>query len=70
MVMKSFNMDWFFEVAINKPNSTEIHDHWGRKDLVWRPWIDKRNAGRPPTKFTNDLVKATTNWRSIGEANI
>ncbi|KAI8439116.1 hypothetical protein MSG28_012974 [Choristoneura fumiferana] len=50
---------------------------WGRKLLEWRPRIGKRSVGRPPTRWTDDLVKAAgvrwmqaaanrSNWRSVG----
>lgn len=29
------------------------------KDLEWRPLIGKQNVGRPPTRWQDDLVKAT-----------
>ncbi|KAI8425468.1 hypothetical protein MSG28_007213 [Choristoneura fumiferana] len=31
---------------------------WGRKVLEWRPRIGKFSVGRPPTRWTDDLVKA------------
>ncbi|KAI8431986.1 hypothetical protein MSG28_004515 [Choristoneura fumiferana] len=45
---------------------------WGRKVLEWRPRIGKRSVGRPPTRWTDDLVKAagSRNWRSVGEAYV
>ncbi|KAI8424129.1 hypothetical protein MSG28_002725 [Choristoneura fumiferana] len=54
---------------------------WGRKLLEWRPRIGKRSVGRPPTRWTDDLVKAAgvrwmqaaanrSNWRSVGEAYV
>ncbi|KAI8441130.1 hypothetical protein MSG28_009382 [Choristoneura fumiferana] len=50
---------------------------WGRKVLEWRPRIGKRSVGRPPTRWTDDLVKAPgsrwmqaaasqSNWKCSG----
>ncbi|KAI8421549.1 hypothetical protein MSG28_009582 [Choristoneura fumiferana] len=50
---------------------------WGRKVLEWRPRIGKRSVGRPPTRWTDDLVKAAgsrwmqaaasqSNWKCSG----
>ncbi|KAI8421117.1 hypothetical protein MSG28_008210 [Choristoneura fumiferana] len=33
---------------------------WGRKVLEWWPRIGKRSVGRPPTRWTYDLVKRPT----------
>ncbi|PZC80416.1 hypothetical protein B5X24_HaOG214718 [Helicoverpa armigera] len=30
---------------------------WGRKVLEWRPRTSKRRVGRPPTRWTDDLIK-------------
>ncbi len=30
---------------------------WGRKVLEWRPRAGRRSVGRPPTRWTDDLVK-------------
>ena len=54
-------------------------NRWGRKVLEWRPRIGKRSVGRPPTRWTDDIVKVAGNrwmqmadcrsmWRSKGEA--
>ena len=51
---------------------------WGRKVLEWRPRSGKRSAGRPPTRWTDDLVKVAGKrwmraaqdrplWTSLGE---
>ncbi|KAL0871065.1 hypothetical protein ABMA27_004870 [Loxostege sticticalis] len=52
---------------------------WGRKVLEWRPRTGRRNVGRPPTRWTDDLVKVAGGawmraaqdqilWKSSGEA--
>lgn len=54
---------------------------WGRKVLEWRPRTGRRNVGRPPTRWTDDLVKAAgirwmreaqnrSKWRCLGEAYV
>lgn len=39
---------------------------WSKKLLEWRPRADKRSVGRPPTRWTDDIKRITTNW--IGTA--
>lgn len=52
---------------------------WGGKVLEWRPRTGRRSVGRPPTRWTDDLVKVAgsqwmqaaqdrSSWRSLGEA--
>ena len=52
---------------------------WGRKVLEWRPRTSKRSVGRPPTRWKDDIVRATGSrwmqaasnrplWKSLGEA--
>ena len=52
---------------------------WGGKVLEWRPRTGRRSVGRPPTRWTDDLVKVAGSrwmraaqdrslWRSLGEA--
>lgn len=54
-----------------------IDGPWGQKILDWRPRVSKRSVARPPTKWTDDLVKAAGprcmqvacnrgNWSSMG----
>ena len=54
---------------------------WGRKVLEWRPRTSKRSVGRPPTRWTDDLMKVAGRrwmqvasnrymWRSKGEAYV
>ncbi|CAB3231006.1 unnamed protein product [Arctia plantaginis] len=54
---------------------------WGSKVLQWRPRTGKRSVGRPPTRWTDDLVKVAGNrwmqaainrprWKSLGEAYV
>ena len=56
-------------------------DRWGRKVLEWWPRTGRRSVGRPPTRWTDDLVKIAGSrwmqaardrlkWRSLGEAYI
>lgn len=35
---------------------------WSKRLLEWRPRADKRNRGRPPTRWTDDIKRITTNW--------
>lgn len=35
---------------------------WTKKIIEWRPRADKRNRGRPPSRWTDDLKKISTNW--------
>ena len=35
---------------------------WTKRILEWRPRTDKRNRGRPPTRWTDDLKRISTNW--------
>ena len=54
---------------------------WGKKLLEWRPRTSKRSVGRPPARWTDDLVKIAgsrwmqvamdrSRWRSIGEGYV
>ncbi|KAL0852521.1 hypothetical protein ABMA27_017001 [Loxostege sticticalis] len=54
---------------------------WGRKVLEWRPRAGRRSVGRPPTRWTDDLVKVAGGawmraaqdrilWKSLGEAYV
>ena len=54
---------------------------WGRKVLEWRPRTGRRCVGRPPTRWTDDLVKVAgirwmrvardrSMWRHLGEAYV
>jgi hypothetical protein len=51
------------------------------KVLEWRPRTGRRSVGRPPTRWTDDLVKVAgsrwmraaqdrSSWRSLGEAYV
>ncbi|KAI8421377.1 hypothetical protein MSG28_009457 [Choristoneura fumiferana] len=38
-------------------------DRWGQKVLEWRPRTGRRAVGRPPTRWSDDLVKiAGSRW--------
>ncbi|KPJ21349.1 hypothetical protein RR48_00319 [Papilio machaon] len=50
----------------------------GHKVLEWRPRTGRRSEGRPPARWTDDLVKVAgvswmrvvkdrSSWRSLGE---
>ncbi len=52
---------------------------WARKVLEWRPRTGKRSVGRPPARWTDDIVKVArsqwmqkaicrSTWRAKGEA--
>ncbi len=54
---------------------------WGRKVLEWRPRTGKRSVGRPPARWTDDLIKVAGSrwmqvasnrpiWKSMGEAYV
>lgn len=54
---------------------------WGGKVLEWRPRAGGRSRGRPPTRWTDDLVKVAgvhwmrvaqdrSVWRTLGEASM
>jgi hypothetical protein len=54
---------------------------WGGKVLEWRPRTGKRSVGRPPTRWTDDLVKVAgsrwmraaqdrSSWGTLGEAYV
>jgi hypothetical protein len=54
---------------------------WGGKVLEWRPRTGRRSVGRPPTRWTDDLVKVAgsrwmrtaqdrSSWRTLGEAYV
>jgi hypothetical protein len=51
---------------------------WVGKVLEWRPRTGKRSVGRPPIRWTDDLVKvagsrwmrAAHRWRTLGEAYV
>ncbi|CAH2218367.1 jg7122 [Pararge aegeria aegeria] len=53
----------------------------GKRVLEWKPRIGKRSAGRPPTRWTNDLKKVAGSgwmrkaedrvwWRALGKAYV
>jgi hypothetical protein len=55
--------------------------HWGGKVVEWRPRTGRRSVGRPPTRWTDDLVKVAggrwmraaqdrSSWRTLGEAYV
>ena len=35
---------------------------WTKRLLEWRPRLDKRSKGRPPTRWTDDLRRFAGNW--------
>ncbi|XP_030754538.1 LOW QUALITY PROTEIN: KH domain-containing, RNA-binding, signal transduction-associated protein 2-like [Sitophilus oryzae] len=35
---------------------------WTKRLIEWRPRAHKRSQGRPPTRWTDDLKRITTNW--------
>ncbi|XP_030747668.1 craniofacial development protein 2-like [Sitophilus oryzae] len=35
---------------------------WTKRLIEWRPRVDKHSQGRPPTRWTDDLKRITTNW--------
>jgi hypothetical protein len=43
---------------------------WGGKVLERRPRTGRRSVGRPPTKWTDDLVKVRSSWKTLGEAYV
>ncbi|KAI8431975.1 hypothetical protein MSG28_004504 [Choristoneura fumiferana] len=54
---------------------------WGQKVLEWRPRTGRRAVGRPPTRWSDDLVKIAgsrwmrkaqdrSEWRALGEAYV
>ncbi|XP_013137884.1 PREDICTED: uncharacterized protein LOC106102837 [Papilio polytes] len=44
---------------------------WGRKVLEWRPRTGTRNVGRPPSRWTDDLVRtAGSRWMRKAEDRI
>lgn len=54
---------------------------WSRRVLEWRPRTGKRSVGRPPARWTDDIVKSAgkhwmraasdrTRWKSLGEAYV
>ena len=56
-------------------------NRWGRKVLEWRPRTGRRSVGRPPARWTDDLVRVAGSrwiqmawdrslWRSMGEAYV
>jgi len=38
------------------------NDRWTRRLLEWRPREDRRNRGRPPTRWTDDVKRIAGNW--------
>ncbi|KAA5634901.1 hypothetical protein F3G63_34400 [Pseudomonas aeruginosa] len=54
---------------------------WGRKVLEWRPRMGTRSVGRPPTRWTDDLVRTAGSrwmrkaedrimWKALGKAYV
>ncbi|CAG9565546.1 unnamed protein product [Danaus chrysippus] len=54
---------------------------WGQRVLEWQPRAGRRSVGRPPTRWSDDLVKVAgirwmrvaqdrSSWRSLGEAYV
>lgn len=43
-------------------------DRWTRRILEWRPRSEAfRNRGRPPTRWTDDLKRVSTNWMQAAQ---
>ncbi|KAI8440939.1 hypothetical protein MSG28_009236 [Choristoneura fumiferana] len=41
-------------------------NRWGRKVLEWRPRTGRRSVGRPPTRWTDDIVRVAGNrWMQV-----
>ncbi|KAI8438995.1 hypothetical protein MSG28_011294 [Choristoneura fumiferana] len=41
-------------------------NRWGRKVLEWRPRTGRRSVGRPPTRWTDDIVRVAGNrWTQV-----
>lgn len=56
-------------------------NRWGKKVLEWRPRTGRRSVGRPPTRWTDDIVAVAgsrwmeaaqdrSSWHSMGEAYV
>ncbi|CAK1584698.1 unnamed protein product [Parnassius mnemosyne] len=56
-------------------------NRWGRKVLEWQPRTGRRSVGRPPTRWSDDLVRFAGSrwmqvardralWHSLGEAYV
>jgi hypothetical protein len=54
---------------------------WTRRILEWRPWTSKRGVGRPPVRWSDDIVRVAGTkwmqmaqdrelWRKMGEAYV
>ncbi|XP_045460954.1 uncharacterized protein LOC123671253 [Harmonia axyridis] len=39
-----------------------VDGRWTKRLLEWRPRADKRSRGRPPTRWTDDIKRMTTDW--------
>lgn len=37
-------------------------NRWTKRILEWRPRMDKRSRGRPPTRWSDDVKKIVGNW--------
>lgn len=42
-------------------------DRWTKRLLEWRPRMDKRTRGRPPTRWSDDLKKISKNWMQTAQ---
>ena len=40
---------------------------WTKRILEWRPRMDRRSRGRPPTRWTDDLKRICTNWMQTAQ---
>ena len=71
----------YYKFIINVNIARRTDGRWGRKVLEWRPRTGKRSVGRPPTRWADDLMKATGSrwmqaaynrsyWKSKGEAYV
>jgi hypothetical protein len=80
--MRKFARSWKFEEGrLHGHIARRTDGRWGVKVIEWRPCTGRRSVGRPPTRWTDDLVKVAgsswmraaqdrSSWRTLGEAYV
>lgn len=44
-------------------NAKQIDNRWNTQILNWRPWLGKRERGRPQMRWDDDIKRHGLNWK-------
>jgi len=61
IITRIAKLKWQYAGHVARPND----DRWTRRLLEWRPRNYKRSAGRPPTRWQDDIKKIESQWMSV-----